>query len=76
MQPAAKKSLLLQLPSEDMGLGIARCGGNDGTSIAPKLNWDHCVILCLIHINQKTHLKDNACITVLHPGLVAICKLR
>lgn len=59
-----------------MGLGIARCGGNDGTSIAPKLNWDHCVISRLIHINQKTHLNDNACIIVLHPGLVAICELR
>lgn len=60
-------SLLLHLPSEDMGLGIAHCGGDDGTLIAPKLN--HCVI------NQKAHLNDNACVNVLHPGLIAICEL-
>lgn len=60
-------SLLLQLPSEDTGLGIAHCGGDDGTLIAPKLNF--CVI------NQKAHLKDNARLSVLHPGLIAICEL-
>lgn len=50
-----------------MGLGIAHCGSDDGPLITPKLN------LCVI--NQKVYLKDNGCINVLHPRLIAICEL-
>lgn len=59
--------LLFQLPSEDTGLGIAHRGGDEGALIAPKLN--------LCEVNQKAHLKANACLDVLHAGLIAICEL-
>lgn len=57
-------SLLFQLPSEDMGLGSARCGSDDGALITPRLN------LCVI--NQKVDLKDNGCVDVPHPRLIAV----
>lgn len=69
MQPAAKKmESVLQLPSEDVGLGIAQGGGSDGD-----LDCTQAENLC--SINQKARLKDNAFINVLHPALISVCGL-